>query len=708
MRTIEHILGKTLLRYFIEEDGQAAMYMVPLSKKEKIKNGWEYPNSPWTTTAPYMRQWRIGRLVHFHLAHHSIPITGGDSLKFANETMVYFENQEVLRDKDVTTIKTYLSTQEGHHLVHYVQYKEGYQAFWTWNEFTNGTKEDVTMDYIASFAFENLSPFSERDSRERMVLHRFTGGWSMEARHQEDTFEHLSLEKGWQGFCNEKSLRFGSIGSYSTRNYFPLVVVEDKKEKVYWTAQLYCNSSWQCDVSKDSDSVSFSGGLADCDFGQWYKVIRSGETFVTPLAAISTTDDDLAWACQSAVQLQEESRKAYGEEGFAITFNEFCSTWGAPTQENFTAYAKKAAKFGAKYVVIDAGWSGGTGYGGQTGNGGWLVDTAKFPNMKAMNQELRALGLIPGVWFEFEVTTNGAKEFTAEYDHLHLKKRGTVIKVGGHRSYWDMTNPEVIDFLTERVIGMLKENEFGYIKVDYNANLGIGCDGSDSLGEGLRLQGEATRDFFRKIKEELPDIIIENCASGGNRNNPVMLGVSAVASFSDAHECIEIPIIAADLHNHMLPMQSSVWAVLHGTDSMERLTYSLCAGLYGRLCLSGDIDKLSEQQEELVHRFVEFYKKTEAIMRFGVTRTYRKLEGTYRYPKGTQVSVRYTDDEMLVVCHSFDNPYQKEMRIDIPKGFRLKEEFMNETVSIDGATVIVQPMKELTACAVLAVKTEEE
>lgn len=703
MQTKEYILGNTLLRYFIDDIGQISMYMVPISQKNAVKNGWEYPNDPWTTTAPYMRQWRIGRLVHFHLAHQSLPITGGDSLKFAAESLAYFKKQEVIRDGDVTMIKTYLRSQEGYSIVHNIKYKEGYQAFWTWNEFTNTSAENVTIDYIASFTFENLSPFSERDSRERMVLHRFTGGWSMEARHQEDTFEHLAIEKGWQGYCNDKSLRFGSIGSYSNRNYLPLVVVEDKKQHVFWTAQLYCNSSWQCDVSKDSDSVSFSGGLADGDFGQWYKVIKAGETFTTPLAAISATDSDIAWACQSVVKLQEEARLAYGEKGFSITFNEYCSTWGTPTQEKFLAYAKKAAKLGAKYVVVDAGWSDGNVVDCLSGNGGWLVDTLKFPDMKAMNRELRSMGLIPGIWFEFEVTTIGAKEFGPEYDRLHLKKRGTVIKAGGTRSYWDMTNTEVIDFLTERVIGMLKENEFGYIKVDYNANLGVGCDGSDSLGEGLRLQGEATRDFFKKIKEEIPDIIIENCASGGNRNNPIMLGVSAVASFSDAHECVEIPIIAADLHNHMLPMQSSVWAVLHNTDSDARLCYSLCAGLFGRLCLSGDIDRLSVHQEEIIHQFVAFYNKTESVMKNGVTRTYRQLGGTYRYPKGTQVVVRNTEKEMLVICHSFEEPYREDIVITISEGFEIVDEFANDAIHIEGPKVIVKPMRELSACAVYAV-----
>lgn len=101
---------------------------------------------------------------------------------------------------------------------------------------------------------------------------------------------------------------------------------------------------------------------------------------------------------------------------------------------------------------------------------------------------------------------------------------------------------------------------------------------------------------------------------------------------------------------------------------------------------------------------MKFYNQTENIVRNGVTRTYRELQGTYRYPKGTQVSVRNTDDEMLIVCHSFEEPYQEKMCIPIPEGFKIADEFGNRYISIEDNTVIVQPMEELYGCAVLAVK----
>lgn len=63
----------------------------------------------------------------------------------------------------------------------------------------------------------------------------------------------------------------------------------------------------------------------------------------------------------------------------------------------------------------------------------------------------------------------------------------------------------------EKVIGTLQKYGFEYMKMDYNDTIGIGCDGCESLGEGLRRNMEASVDFVRRVKEEVPGIILENC-----------------------------------------------------------------------------------------------------------------------------------------------------------------------------------------------------
>ena len=83
----------------------------------------------------------------------------------------------------------------------------------------------------------------------------------------------------------------------------------------------------------------------------------------------------------------------------------------------------------------------------------------------------------------------------------------------------------------------------------------------------------------------------------------------SMASFSDAHECEEIPIIAANLHRAILPRQSQIWAVIRKDDSLKRIAYSIAATFLGRMCISGDVQELSEPQWKVMDDGIAFYKR---------------------------------------------------------------------------------------------------
>ena len=156
-----------------------------------------------------------------------------------------------------------------------------------------------------------------------------------------------------------------------------------------------------------------------------------------------------------------------------------------------------------------------------------------------------------------------------------------------------MRDPWTQDYLSQKVIGFLEYYGFGYLKADYNESIGIGCDGAESLGEGLRQNMQAAQDFFRKIRDRLPGLVIEVCASGGHRMEPSMIELCDMVSFSDAHEEKEIPVIAANVHRMIPPGQSEIWAVLRAEDTGKRIVYSMANTFLGVMCLSGDVHTLS-------------------------------------------------------------------------------------------------------------------
>jgi alpha-galactosidase len=267
----------------------------------------------------------------------------------------------------------------------------------------------------------------------------------------------------------------------------------------------------------------------------------------------------------------------------------------------------------------------------------------------------------------------------SQLDHLLL--RNGVPITSGVRRFWDLRDPWVADYLEERVIGLLRDCGFGYLKVDYNETIGIGCDGAESPGEGLRQQIEATYGFFRRLREALPDLVIENCSSGGHRSEPSMLALTAMTSFSDAHETPEIPIIAANLHRAVLPRQSQVWAVLRQEDTPQRLVYSLAATFLGRMCLSGDLLSLTNEQWALVEQAQQLYRRVWPIIKHGSSYRYGPAPDSFRHPHGWQGVLRVAKDgqEALAVVHAFETahdqglPNQVELPLPAGQAWRLAD-----------------------------------
>ncbi len=692
MEIKSYILGNTQIDYLIDENNHISMQMFPASEAGKRQMPWDAEPAPYDPRARYIRNWQVGNLAYYHVVGENL-FRPGTMMK--GLTWASLVSQELIEDGARTSIKTLTETPDGCNILHTITYVKGFKGFEIETEFINNSGQDVTLDMLSSFVLDNLSPFQIDDAPNCYNFHRFYGGWSLEGKHICQSIEELSLEKAWIGIIGSNE-KFGCKGNYPVKRYFPTAVFEDKSVGVMWAVQLAHNATWQMELTRMDDSLSFTGGLGDREFCGWKKDVPNGQSFKAPKAYIAAVKGDIFEACQSVTDMQKIAQLSYGEAGIPISFNEYCATWGRPTQEKMLGFCQAAKKYGVKYVVIDAGWC--EAGREQDGNGEWGIDTSIFPNMKEMNRIIRENGLIPGIWFEFEVTTTPSKMFGPEYDHMKLKKDGYVLKSNDIRSYWDFRREDVREYLYEKVIKMLKDNGFGYIKVDCNNGIGVEIDGAESGSEGLRDHLQCVREFFIKMKEEIPDLIIENCAAGGHRLEPSMMGVTGVSSFSDAHECVEIPYIAASLHNLMLPVQELIWAVLHDDDSKDRLIYSLAATFLGRVCLSGCIDKLAPWQENIVSDAMDFYMGLESIIKNGITRIYGNRSKSTRYPTGTQVVVRTTEDEALVVCHNFEGT-GGSLKVDIPAEYRIARAFNGENVVLENGVLSVPEMKDFTAFA---------
>ncbi len=505
----------------------------------------------------------------------------------------------------------------------------------------NGSSSEVTLEMMTSFLLTGVKADK---------VHRMLSCWSSEGLHKVDDLAEMNMEVSWTHHA-PRFLKFGNVGSMPVRSYFPFVALEDSETGHFVAVQLYSPSSWQIEVIRhhEEDKVNLAGGIADRDFGHWTKKLAPGEGFAAPKAVVAE-GSSLLEVCSLLVEEQTPDISPADAE-MGITFNEYCTTWGNPTIDNLKKIADKLEGKGIQYLVMDSGWYLKEGQYWWDYIGRWIVNRDRFPNgLLELSDYVRSKGMIPGIWFEPESLAWGCDLYN-NTDYV-LTRDGYPLTVGGKR-FLDMEAPCVREFLRENVIKLLKDNNFGYLKIDYNDTIGIGCDGEESMGENLRKKVLASKDFFRELRREIPDLVIENCSSGGHRLEPSMMELVSMASFSDAHETLSIPLIAASLQRLVRPEQNQIWAVLRKEDSDERLFYSLCATMFGRMGLSGDIYDLSDHQWQLVDEGIAFYKKAAEIIQKGRTIILEQTSPSRMHPAGSQFSVRAYDGRYLAILHRF-------------------------------------------------------
>lgn len=581
--------------------------------------------------------------------------SGGRTMRNAAGPLELVQQRED-RSGAAVTITTTLKSPVGFRCIHTLALFAENPAAEIRTAFLNDSAGPLTLEMLSSFTLGSISPLCSGLSPETLIVHRMRSTWSAEGRLLSERAEDLQLEPSWKSY-SANSIRFGSVGSFPVRGWEPFCAVEDTLHGVTWSVATTQAYSWQMELYRKDMGLSLSGGLADREFGQWCKTVPPGERFDAPKAVIAAVRggvDEAAHALAENLRRYVEPRLPEPERALPVLFNEFCSTWGKPTEQSILSHLSMLKGKGIDTYVIDAGWYDDAAFEDGARLGKWEVSAKAFPNgMESVVDAIHRAGMRAGIWFEFEVAGRDEPDCFQKTEWL-LTRDGVPITAGDRR-FWDLRKPEVQTYLAERVIGFLKRNRFDYCKFDYNETIGVGCDGAESLGEGLREQIEAVLVFFDRIREELPDLTVETCASGGHRHCHSVLERSCMASFSDAHECDAIPIVAANMHRVMLPRMSQIWAVVRADHPLSKLYYQICSGLLGRLCISGEPEWLSEGQWAVLEEGIAFYHKAAPVIDRGTTCRFGPQIVSYNAPKGWQAVIRRGEGLTLAVVHTFSN-----------------------------------------------------
>ncbi len=610
-----------------------------------------------------------------------IDYTLGVTMRNRTSTLLHVERQ--MREGD--TVTTVLSDGNGNTYTHALEYSPKTGVFTTHVRYTNHSDMVRTLEMLSSFSLSGISSVAGGCKNTMgLTLTRMTSAWSRECRLKTESFSALGFDMSWARY-GVKVEKFGQVGSMPNRGYYPFAAVGDNTFCL--GVQIEAPYSWQIELYEEKETCALSGGLGDFESAHWRKEILPGESFTTD-KAFFTLQKDLNTVCNALVHEQDRRLSVpQSEEEMPVMYNEYCATWGNPTEELMLKMIDALAPFPQiKYFVIDSGWYKPEDKGWCNAIGDWNINRTIFPDLSLISKRAKERGMKAGIWYEFEIAGRDSETFHQKDMLLH---RDGSLLTSKNRRFLDLRTEEAESFLQEKLLRQLRENGFGYIKIDYNDNIGVGCDSEDgaALGEGGRQVTEASLEWLTKLKDGIEGLVIENCSSGGSRIEPKRMNLVSMCSFSDAHECAEIPLVAANVSRVIPARQSQIWAVLRENEPDARTIYSLCAAMMGRICLSGDILKLSADKIALIQRGLAFYEAVKEIVRRGDILLIDNSVEYYRDPKGRQIYIKEWRGQKLVIVHFLDD--ESVVGLDM-KGYTLIKQYTDleftagETLEIHG------------------------
>ena len=217
-----------------------------------------------------------------------------------------------------------------------------------------------------------------------------------------------------------------------------------------------------------------------------------------------------------------------------VAYNNWEATYFKFSEAKIKGLMKIAADIGVELFVLDDGWFGHRDT--ETSSlGDWKIYKKKLPHeIKGLADFAHKKGMKFGLWFEPEMISVDSDLYAAhpEYavsDGIHTPSEGR------HQLLLDMTNPEARDYLFDCLKAVIGDAGVDYIKWDYNR-----------IFADLPVSGSYAHDFILgtyallgRLREEFPNLIMENCASGGGRNDLGMFSYFCQGWVSDDTDSFE-------------------------------------------------------------------------------------------------------------------------------------------------------------------------
>ena len=349
-------------------------------------------------------------------------------------------------------------------------------------------------------------------------LFSYTGNWGSEYEPQ-----HRQLEG---------AVRIESRKGRSSKGDHPWFALTAADGRVLSGAVAW-SGNWVFRFEPQPDGAQrISGGLNDWEF---YKDLAPGATFSNaPVMLVVGPTLNAVSHDYARVGRKHWYPHTPLSDKAPVEWNHWWPYEDAEINEGvFRANVEKAKLMGFEVCTLDAGWFGPSDAGTfwEHYRGDWdVVNGDRFPSgIGALGEHVHAHGMKFGVWCEIEGLGEKAQVAIDHPEYVALRD-------GKRIGYVCFGNPAVQEWAYQTLAHIIKDFGADWIKLDSNFDPEAGCNRTDhghGAGDGLYEHIAGYYKVIERIHRDFPEVVPQNCSSGGLRIDLGMMQRTTMAFLSD-------------------------------------------------------------------------------------------------------------------------------------------------------------------------------
>ena len=384
---------------------------------------------------------------------------------------------------------------------------------------------------------------------------------------------------------------------------------------------IYSGNHYECLEVGAWGKTRFVSGINPASFSF---LIAPGESFEAPEAVMTFSDEGYNGMSRRMHTFVRECivRGEWKKKPRPVLLNNWEATFFDIDEDKLLDIAKAGKDVGVELFVVDDGWFGERN-DDTSSLGDWYVNKKKLPGgLAGIAEKVNALGLDFGIWVEPEMVNVNSDLYRAHPEWV-IEIPGKPHSEGRTQRTLDFANPEVVDYITDRMTDIFSSANISYVKWDMNRIF------SDCYSQYLPAsrQGEMAHRcmmglyrLMRTLTERFPHILFEGCASGGNRFDLGILSYFPQIWASDDTDAI-YRVKGQTGYSYGYPMSTVTAHVSacphHQTRRTIPIDTRFNVAAFGVLGYECNISHMSDEERESIKQQIELYKSWREVLQFG-------------------------------------------------------------------------------------------